>query len=82
MEPSGAEVQGQTESSNSQSQSQYNSAQPTVGGLSASQSQYRNRFFSTPQLNAGRGPRRGSLDNLLSSVSLSILEEISTNMKM
>ena len=74
MEPSGAEVQGQSGSNNSQSQSQYNSAQPTVGGLSASQSQYRNRFFSTPQLNNGRGPRRGSLDNLLSSVCLSILE--------
>ena len=70
MEPSGAEVQAQTVSGREPNQSR--STQPVLAGLSASQSQYRNRFFSTPQINAGNAPRRGSLDNLLSAVSIRV----------
>ena len=70
MEPSGAEVQSQTVSGREPNQSR--STQPVPAGLSASQSQYRNRFFSTPQINAGNPPSRGSLDNLLSAVSMRV----------
>lgn len=62
-EPSGAEVQGPGNKSATRAfgQSQL-----------LSQSQTRSRFFSTPQLDTGNQPRRGSLDNLLGAVSKTV----------